>query len=199
MKTSTVFIRDGADTVVVIVSDELDCSYNNEHETIWLPSGDRTFWSNPDEGAPTSAVCWNAGVACVGSSPYDGCGSEDYDLDANPDAADDDAVMRPVSRYEDTLDDLDMANGSGVVRVALIGGVPDNGGDLVYADSPNAQEQEDWGIGWGCDSGSVTGLPPVRMRELFQNATPAGECPLYSICSDAYCDELEHIIDGVVP
>ena len=60
------FFRAGALPVVIIVSDEADCSNNNDQQTIFLPEGDRTFWSLPDEGAPTSAVCWNAGVQCEG-------------------------------------------------------------------------------------------------------------------------------------
>jgi len=191
------FIRDGADTLLVIVTDEVDCSASGEG--IFLPDGSQVFWSNPGSPAPSSGLCWNAGVACSGASPYDGCSSENYDAEGDPGASDDDAVMLPLSRYEDRIGQLDVANGAGAVRVALIGGLPDAGGDLVYEDAGNPADQENWGIGWGCESGSVSALPPVRMRELFQDAAEPAECPLYSICSDDYCDELEHMIDRVLP
>lgn len=61
------FLRPAAVTSVVFVTDEADCSVNQEWNDIFLPSGNRVFWSDPDRGGPTSAVCWNAGVSCTPS------------------------------------------------------------------------------------------------------------------------------------
>ena len=59
------FHRPGALLAVMIVSDEVDCSYNPSWDSIFLPEGDRTFWSDDSAASPSSAVCWNAGVACT--------------------------------------------------------------------------------------------------------------------------------------
>lgn len=60
------FIRPSSSVLVIVVSDEVDCSYNKDWSEIFDAEGNRAFWSDPSEPYPTSAVCWNAGVECRG-------------------------------------------------------------------------------------------------------------------------------------
>jgi len=178
------FFRAGALPVVIIVSDEADCSHSNEQDTIFLPDGDRTFWSLPDEGAPTSAVCWNAGVSCEGPQ----CNSVNLDPLGNP-TSEADAVMRPVSRYAGLLQELEDSAATvtpGVdVLFHLIGGVGSDG-SVVYQDTPDQQFQDDFGIGPGCTSPAGQAVPPVRMREVAEGLATPGATPLHSICDPNY-------------
>lgn len=196
------FMRPNTDLLVVLVSDEVDCSYNNDWETIFLPDGNRVFWSDPASPFPTSAVCWNAGVACTGGpGMYAECHVEDYDVDANPGAAPADAVLRPLSTYTDLLAGIDAANGPARVRLAVLGGVPSDypdGGDPVYADSMDAAFQDSFGIGPGCQSADVTALPPVRMREVAEAFADPGERNVYSLCDADLCGTFERIVDDIV-
>src|SRR5690606_25930533 len=59
------FLRADASLLVLIVTDEVDCSHAPNHETIFDQAGNKAFWSDPQSAYPTSAVCWNAGVACT--------------------------------------------------------------------------------------------------------------------------------------
>jgi len=195
------FFRDGADSLIIVVTDEVDCSHDSQYETIFLPEGDRVFWSDPKAFSPTSAVCWNAGVECTGDSPYDECHVQNYDTLGNPGVADGNAVLFAMSRFSDGFAALDAANGSGSVRMALIAGVPDDypdGGELTYADSKDADFQNSFGIGAGCDDGEIVGLPPVRMRELAESLASPGMPNVFSVCSENYCDELERVVDDLV-
>ena len=200
------FIRDGAILSVVHVTDEEDCSYNTKWETIFLPDGDRTFWSDPTATTPTSAVCWNAGVACEGSD------CQAVNLDASgaevPDsAADDDAVLRPVSRYTEIVQELEDKkrefDATQEVLVALIGGV-NSDGSVTYQDTlSDPQFQADFGIGPGCASEAGKAVPPVRMRE-FTEAFAVGEAQnRFSICDQDYSAALgaiaRDLIDQIKP
>ncbi|MCX4247818.1 vWA domain-containing protein [Paraliomyxa miuraensis] len=194
------FIRDGAILSVVHVTDEADCSYNTAQESIFLPEGNRLFWSDQDAASPTSAVCWNAGVACDG----DDCRPVDLDVDGNEvdeEDADELAVLRPVDRYVDILqrleDEKKSINSEQEVLVALIGGV--NGdGSVTYQDSiSDAQFQADFGIGPGCQSEAGRAVPPVRLRELA-DAFAVGDDPnMFSICNSDYSDALGAIAKAI--
>jgi len=195
------FIRDGAILSVVHVTDEEDCSFNSDWDSIFLPDGDKTFWSDPSAASPTSAVCWNAGVACEGGDCYS------VNLDVNggevsADAAADEAVLRPVSRYTDILqaleDDKQRINPSQEVLVALIGGV-NSDGSVSYADAlSDPAFQADFGIGPGCASGAGKAVPPVRMREFAEAFQVGGDQNMFSICNPDYADALEAIADDLV-
>ncbi len=198
------FLRDNAILAIVVVTDEVDCSYNNEWKQIFESSGNKVFWSDPDAMYPTSAVCWNAGVACQGGpGMYDSCRSANYDVNANETNDSSKAVLHPLSRYNDLLQGFEnskkMLNPDQEVIVAVIGGVPDGyylgQGDIIYADSPDPIFQGDFGIGPGCTSGgSQTAVPPVRMREWAENF---GDKNLYSVCSADYTPALEEIANRI--
>ena len=194
------FIRAEAHLVVVFVTDEADCSYKDEWSEIFEPDGDRVFWSDPESSFPTSAVCWNAGVACTGGSgtPYDECHAVDYDVSGNEtDAAS--SVLHPLSRYVDRLDEIEQQKVAGEVRVMAIFGQTAEG-DFVYSDASATDPEfmDTYGIGPGCRSGEIDGVPPVRIRELANMVNPAPDEGFYSICSPDFAPILEDIADRVV-
>ena len=170
------FLRPGALPAVMLITDEADCSYDAEHESIFLPEGNRVFWSHPDAAAPTSAVCWNAGVACDGPS----CFSVNLDVNGNTVAeadADGGAVLRPVSRYVDALAERG-------AYVAAIYGVNADG-TVTYQESlTDPQFQSDFGIGPGCESAGGRAVPPVRTREMIGAVSGPGN--EHSICGAGF-------------
>lgn len=197
------FIRADAVLSVVFVTDEGDCSYNNEWESIFTPDGDRVFWSDPDAATPTSAVCWNAGVACEGTSPYDDCEPVDLDVEGLPVPradADDEAVLRPVSRYIDYLRDLEDAkqriSPDQEVLVSVIGGV-NTDGSVTYQDTDDISFQQDFGIGPGCASAQGSAVPPVRLRALADAFAVGDEPNMYSVCQSDYAPALSAIGEAI--
>ncbi len=212
------FLRSNAILSIVIVTDEVDCSYNNAFSSIFQPDsagGNEVFWSNPEDMQPTSALCWNAGVVCEGTgNPYTSCRSSNKDIDGNIDVSDSDAVLHPLGRYTDFVQQLEVAKQqitpSQEVLVALIGGVPANG-ELTYSNSPDTDGfQRDFGIGPGCtyDDGDPatplgTAVPPVRMKEFAEAFQVGDESNVYSICQPEYRDALSAIAntirDQIVP
>jgi hypothetical protein len=196
------FLRATAILAIVLVSDETDCSYNKDYSTIFEADGNKVFWSDPTAAFPTSAVCWNAGVECVGDpSGYDSCDPVNKDVDGNSDVSDADAVLHPMSRYIGRLQGLEQQkqdfNVDQEVIVALIGGVG-SAGDVFYADVTNTDPafQDGYGIGPGCtatnplDANPLMAVPPVRERVLTETFTADG---MYSICEDDFSPALEAI------
>jgi hypothetical protein len=173
------FHREGALLAVVIVSDEVDCSYNIDNEdaeSIFTPEGNRAFWSDPMSPSPSSAVCWNAGVSCTDAGGGDlDCVAEDYDVDGNPTVDPAQAVLYPVERYTDQL----VAAGA---YVFAIYGLATDGSVVYRASASDPEFQDDFGIGPGCATPNGTAVPPVRIRELV--TTLGGNEA--SICADGY-------------
>jgi len=198
------FIRELAVLMVVIVTDEEDCSYNREWESIFLPEGNRVFWSNEDDTSPTSAVCWNAGVACTGSGTYDECHAVDLDVNGNSVAEDDAeelAVLHPMSRYVEQLQELEEHKRSSwpsqEILVSVVGGVGSNG-DVTYQDADDPEFQRIFGIGPGCESESGRAVPLVRLRELAE-AFAVGDGPsMASICQGDYTSVFEPVAETLV-
>lgn len=186
------FLRDDALTAIVFVTDEADCTYDDDWVSIFLPEedgGNEVFWSDPEAIAPTSAVCWNAGTVCTGGpGTYDECHAANLGVDGNEVADEDDAVLRPLSDFADLLGDD--------VYVAAIDGVPvgydDGSADMVFADDPDPLAQIAWGIGAGCTNGTETAVPSVRIRELVETVD-GGERNDFSICDDSYAIALDTI------
>jgi hypothetical protein len=181
------FHRPGALLAVLIVSDETDCSHNPEHDSIFQPDGNRVFWSDPSDASPTSAVCWNAGMACTddGAGGLD-CVAENYDIDGNPGADVDASVLYPVGRYTTAL----------VGTSAYVAGIYGVGvdGTVTYAPGADPQFQGDFGIGPGCHSESATAVPPGRMMDVV-TALGGGH---YSICADAFSTPFVGFAQGIL-
>jgi hypothetical protein len=199
------FMRENAILAIVVVTDEVDCSYRNEFEEIF--TSNKVFWADP-EGNPTSAICWNAGVECTGGpGQYDACRPANLDLNGNPTGDESKAVLHPLSRYVDLVQGLEKAkkdyNPNQEVIVGVISGVPDGyykgQADITYADTQDSEFQGDFGIGPGCSSGGGDDLqraiPPVRLRDWAEEFDDDGEPEknLYSVCSQDYTPALKAI------
>jgi hypothetical protein len=198
------FLRENAILAIIIVTDEVDCSYQTEWADIFAAEGNRVFWSDPEAMYPTSAVCWNAGVECTGGpDTYDECHAADKNVDGNITTDPSAAVLHPVSRYVDLVqgfeNDKKVNSPDQEVIVAVIAGVPDGYStgmaDILYANSPDPVFQTDFGIGPGCKQGDQTAVPPVREREWAESF---GDRNLYSVCSNDYTPALQAIADRIV-
>jgi hypothetical protein len=198
------FLRDDAELSVIIVTDEVDCSTSDHGDTIFDAQGSKVFWSDPDSGTPTSAICWNAGVRCTGdASSYDDCVAVDKDADGN-DSEPAGAVLRPVEEYIELIDGIANTKATGKkVHVSLLGGVPqdfDPSMGVPYAQSGDAEFQSKFGIGAGCTS-EVNGVvqeavPPVRMAELVEAYDGT---QMFSVCEDDYTPALTNIVERLTP
>ena len=211
------FVRDEAQLAVVFVSDETDCSYNQATKEIFTTN--KVFWNDPDfDTAPTSAMCWRAGVACTGGpGTYSECHPQDFGTDGAPvdDVAQ--AVLQPVSKYVDFVKQIEARKQSisaaQRVKVSLLTGVPQGyesfDAEIQYEDLPaDDQYQINFGIGPGCVLGSpdfpeTMAVPPVRERAFAEAFAAADTRPLYSLCADSYSAALaaigQEIADGMVP
>ncbi|MEM6292166.1 MAG: hypothetical protein AAGA54_12900 [Myxococcota bacterium] len=188
------FLRPNAHLAIVIVSDEIDCSPTTQE--IFEETGTKIFWSLPEEQAsPSSAVCWNAGIECVGDpAGYDSCVAANKAPDGTS-GSEDDAVIRPLSKYSAWFDELrDEKVGGGEVYMFGLLGVPagyQSRADINYAQGPNAEDassfQANFGIAPGCASETTEAVPPVRMLELI-TAGPQSGPGIYSICANDYAD-----------
>ena len=193
------FIRSNAILSIVHVTDEADCSHNNDHETIFLPEGNRVFWSDQDAASPTSAVCWNAGVQCDGN----GCQSVNLDVNGNQVEGDPEkeAVLRPLSRYTEIVQQLENQKQEITpdqeVLVALIGGVNSDGSVSYQESLTDPQFQADFGIGPGCESSAGRAVPPVRLREFAEEFQVAGANNMFSICDADYSPALRAIATAI--
>lgn len=193
------FVRSNAILSIVHVTDEADCSINKAHETIFLPDGNRVFWSNPEDGAPTSAVCWNAGVECDLAAGT--CASADKNVDGGAAGGTDDAVLRPMPRYIDRVQEIEDLKQDITpdqeVLVALIGGVSDTGETTYAASQIDPGFQTDFGIGPGCESAAGRAVPPVRLREFSEAFQVGDQQNMFSICNDDYSPALRAIADAI--
>ncbi|HEY8374901.1 MAG TPA: VWA domain-containing protein [Nannocystis sp.] len=206
-ETNYGFLRDAAILSIVFLTDEVDCSYKNEYKEIFTTN--KVFWEDPNNGVvSTSAVCWNAGVKCEGAGPkYERCWATNYDITGKPDVPDDQAVLQPLSKYINFVQNIEnqkkMYDPNQEVLVALIAGVPpgyeDGSADIIYEDSSDPMFQEDFGIGPGCTytpmgaTSPQTALPPVREREFAEHFQVGDKRNLFSICQNDYSKALEAI------
>jgi len=192
------FLRPNAALLVLFITDEDDCSSRPEHGEIFEPGGDRALWSDPEASEPTSAVCWNAGVACEGDPrAYDDC----YPVHRGPDgefvdAAD--AVLEPVEDHialyeaiaEAKRPTLYSPNVPGVF-VRVVGGISGTQGLAKLADAIDAQTQSAFGIGPACVNEEERRAFPAPRLQRIAAAFPSqpgqqGE----SICADNWATAL---------
>lgn len=186
------FLRKDAALFVLIITDEDDCSPALGAEEIFA-------------NEPTSAVCWQAGVTCVGDpSHYDSCEVSNKDLAGNEGVADADAVLEPPHRYAEVFDAI-MADKLALDPtqrpiIGVVGGV-DSQGHLFFADvgDSDPEFQETFGIGPGCEAPPYNGghrlqaTPPARLRAAQTAIGPAGN--LFSVCADDWTPALEPVAD----
>jgi hypothetical protein len=196
------FLRAGAQLAVVIISDETDCSYDKDWADIFAQDGNKAFWTDPTASFPTSGLCWNAGMECIGEGPeYDDCVARNRDIDGNdlPDGNNPDAVLHPIARYTETLAALEAAktaiDPSADVMVFGIVGV-ELDGSLVFADVGDTDPafQDSFGIGPGCvGEAESSAVPPGRMREVIGEFDGS----MHSVCKTQYIDAFKTIANRV--
>ncbi|MCA9701124.1 MAG: VWA domain-containing protein, partial [Myxococcales bacterium] len=191
------FIRSDASLLVLIVSDEVDCSYNKQWDSIFQQDGNKVFWADPNDSFPTSALCWNAGVTCTGDpGAYDSCLATNYDVNGNVTADENAAVLHPLSRYQGLLQGLQVdkqsINPDARIYVGLLAGVGE-AGQISYAEPVDPQLDHDFGIEYACSDGTISGLPPVRMRETSE-ALGGGPNVRKSICASSYAPGLSELV-----
>ena len=213
------FLRDAAILSIVVITDEVDCSYNPATKEIFTTN--KVFWNDPAvDTAPTSSLCWFAGVECTGGpGTYSECHSQNWDKDRKVTTDPAAAVLQPVSKYIDFVKSIEEKkqeiDENQRVLISLITGVPVGydtfDKEIPYEDRPaDDEEQINFGIGPGCILGDVnaptaTARPPVREREFAEAFLddPKTERNLYSICQDSYAAALESIAtkirDQIVP
>jgi hypothetical protein len=193
------FLRSDAHLLVVFVGDEDDCSHNPEHDTIFDPDGERTFWTDPEASFPNSAVCWNAGVQCVGTSPYPTCVPVDLAPDGTPAATADDASLRPISRYVELLQGIEASKTAGRVHVMALAGRSTEQGPFVYEHSGvDAEFEHDFGISAGCTGSGGPAVPPVRIRAVVNAMSDAPDAGIFSVCEADYGPVLSQIADTIL-
>jgi hypothetical protein len=186
------FLRKDAMLFVVFLTDEDDCSV--------APGAEEIF--SPDGAALTSAVCWNAGVTCIGDpSGYDSCEATNEDLAGNEGVLDQDAVLQPLDRYVALFDDLmvDKRALDPTQRpiIGIVGGTNANG-ELTFADvgDTDPEFQETFGIGPGCTAYSgdpnrpIRATPPVRLAAVQEAITPGN---IFSVCEADWTPVIEVI------
>jgi hypothetical protein len=196
------FLRDEAVLAIVIVTDEEDCSAAPQHQaTAFGPDGNHVFWPFPEAPFPTSAVCWNAGVQCLGDPDhFDSCDPIDRGVDGLP-ASGADAVMVPVSEHIAFLqaieDEKKAIDPDAEVLVSVVAGVPldyASTGVIDYAYGPDPDDpdsfQGTFGIGPGCTTDTFSAVPPVRLREFASAFDRGGDNNLISVCHNDYTEAL---------
>ncbi|HEY0135732.1 MAG TPA: hypothetical protein VGB85_16725, partial [Nannocystis sp.] len=172
------FLRTSADLLVVMVTDETDCSWAPAAKEIFTTN--KVFWNDPvNDPAPTSALCWRAGIECSGGpGTYDDCVAVDKGLDGTVTNDPSQAVLQPISRYQGVLSTIlaskQQAGSAAKVHVAAIAGVPVGypGNPLVFADGDDAFVQGNYGIGPGCEGDGTIAVPPGRIREVVEQTAP---------------------------
>ncbi len=212
-QTNYDFLRAAAILSIVFITDEADCSWNPATKEIFTTN--KVFWFDPlVDTAPSSALCWNAGVKCEGAGPtYTSCSSANYDITG---AETDDpklAVLQPISKYIDFVKAIEAEKqkidpGQNVL-VSLIAGVPIGYesfmNEIPYEDlPPDSDNQRNFGIGPGCilgdpDMPDAVAVPPVREREFAEAflKDTTKERNLYSICQEDYSAALKTIADKI--
>ena len=114
------FIRRGSTLAIAIVTDEADCSVKSPDGFAYFTQTDRDdYWledPNIEALAPSSAVCWRAGVQCIDEDDdgvYEACESND-----------DNPALHPTARYKDFLAYLEAEVDVEVVMLGVLGVPP---------------------------------------------------------------------------
>jgi hypothetical protein len=182
------FLRKDAKLFVLIITDEDDCSAAPDAEELFTAGA-------------TSAVCWKAGVTCIGDPlAYDSCEATNEDLAGNEGVADADAVLQPLSRYVELFDEimLDKRALDPTQRpiIAVVAGAASNG-SLHFGEvgDTDPEFQQTFGIGPACTASTgdpnhfIAATPPVRLQALRQ---AIWDGPIYSVCADDWSPALEY-------
>lgn len=165
--SSNGFRRHDEPVQVVLVTNGVDCPVTGEGAAAFDPDGLRALWSDPTAAEATAAVCWNAGVECHGDpAGFDDCVPVDRGLDGAPVLDGATPVLRSLGDLEDDLGWL--------ADLHVIAGAPmGEPREPTYSAVGDPAWLLEHGIDPGCSDGTITALPPVRMRELATTLTSA--------------------------
>lgn len=200
------FRRPDAALMVVIISDEDDCSHPESSGTIFSADGDQVFWP-PGASEPLSAICFNAGVNCDELSGT--CKVSDMDALGFPV---NDPGLAVLFNPEDRLRAAFEAASEFALEfspvVSVIGGFGSNG-EVAYVQPEPGSEHEAYaqayGIGPGCVGSDVEGeqvraAPGGRLAVAANTFTADAN---FSICdwdwSIAFEPVFEQIRDQIRP
>ena len=194
------FVHPGRLLVIVFVTDESDCSFNNEWSEIFDQDGNKEFWSDPTASFPTSAVCWNAGMQCIGDpSGYDDCIAANFDVNGNSTNDPDLAVLRPVDGIISDLSEQQEVRVFGIVGVESDGSV-----EYVDVGSFEPEYQDSFGIGPGCvapppmgSTDPVTAVPPGRILTVIETLGPTSGQQAFSVCEADFGPALTEIGNSI--
>ena len=200
------FLRDDALLQVVIITDEADCSATLDGEDAFDPEGSKALWPDPGAQQASSAVCWNAGVACQ-SQPDGRIHCEPAEIDLQGQATDPEgAVLHPLSRYIERLQQLDarkrevLQTDDQQVLLSVIAGVPVGWGGEPIDYQPGADPNflANFGVGAGCSSDKGEAVPPVRLLAVAESFADEPGSNVFSICDGDYRPALEAIADRLI-
>jgi hypothetical protein len=217
------FMRPDAHLMVVIFTNAADCSYNEAHQSIFDPAGDRVLWSDPNAESPSSALCWNAGVECLGGpTPYYDCLAVDKNSSGELILDQQSAVLHPVQHYLQQIEGVRAAkrerNEELEVFVELIAGVPQGYDEvpLIYSSASQSDPEFEaaFGIGPGCTPEGMgmdpelpavayAAVPPARLLDFAAATRPKlGTDNVFSYCEDEYDGAFEGIstvLEATIP
>jgi hypothetical protein len=189
------FFREDAAKGIVILTDEVDCSYDAQWSSIFTQDGGKVFWQDPSASYPTSALCWNAGVRCTGGAFGEfSCQPQDKNVfgELLEPGFDDEAVLHTLTRYEGKLqaleDQVQALYPQSELGIALLAGYGfDNEPRYPLAEDPVFEN--DFGIGAGC-SFEAPGLT---------TCVTDAQCGVIGLgpCEDGFCLEEESAISPV--
>lgn len=165
------FVRDDAHLVVVIVTDEDDCSVTSND--LFDPSDDSIY------GSLNSFRCTRYGIVCDGGAPdsegsFEGCQSAPTNELINP------------QEYADFINDLKVEGAE--TFVAVIGGPSDSFEVTARPDSSLA-------LSHSCETADGVANPAVRLHEFAKLVTSVGVSG--SICNPSYEDYLVQLAETV--
>lgn len=191
------FVRSDAVLLIVFVTDELDCSHAPAWADIFSPQGNKVFWSDPSAAAPSSALCWNAAVACEDEQGTYACRTIDKDLEGMPTDDPSLAVLQPLSRYIDRVQGIEdqkrELDPDQEVILSLLGGVAHDGSSTFEPGTTSDVEfGDEIAIAPGCSSAEGEALPPMRLAEFVAAFTPNDQ---FSVCAPDYTPALQAIAD----
>jgi hypothetical protein len=183
MRLAGALWRHAAPARMMVVTDGVDCSVTEDGAAAFDPEGLRALWSDPTAAEATAAVCWNAGVECQGDpAGFDDCVPVDRGLDGALVESDGTSVLHPLAALAFDFEDR--------AELYVIAGAPvGEPREPTYSAAGDPAWLLEHGIDPGCSDGTITALPPVRMRDVATSLTSA--------CNPDYAAPLRGMLGSV--
>ena len=208
------FFREKAITAFVIVTDELDCSYNPDVGGRIFDKGqsdgdnNKLFWPAEDDGGRYAAnvACLRAGVECSGSDSDYNCEAKDFDVNRKETDDEDKAVLFPVDKYIAEVQAIEDRKNMAAdtvqqdVIVALIAGVeidPEGDSSLPrYREASDVAQIHQFGeLDFGCRGNSTS----EEEKDDAGNTIPPDTVAQTAMPPVRLAEFVSHFQDGSVP